>query len=75
MGVRVRLSHCVRPLSVAAALCLWGCDISNQPIDMRWVESNVFLTSYGEAPKHLDSASSYSNNETPWTYAIYEPPL
>ena len=23
----------------------------------------------------MDSASSYSNNETPWTYAVYEPPL
>ncbi len=62
-----------------AALCtlllLSACGISNTPVPPAWLGQNVLFTSYSESPKHLDSASSYSNNETPWTYAVYEPPL
>ncbi len=47
----------------------------NAPVPKEWLEKPYLLTSYQEDPKYLDSASSYSNNETPWTYAVYEPPL
>jgi len=52
-----------------------GCAPSNEPFPQAWIEQHTLFTSYQETPKHLDPTSSYSNNETPWTYAIYEPPL
>ena len=55
---------------------LLGCDqVTNQPVSKQLLSENVLLSSYSESPKYLDSTSSYSNNETPWTYAVYEPPL
>ena len=64
---------------VAAALFLqvgwvhaW---VLNAPISQDLIDQNVLVSSYLEGPKHLDSASSYSSNETTWTYAVYEPPL
>jgi len=47
----------------------------NAPVPKEWLSKPYLMTSYQEDPKYLDSASSYSNNETPWTYAVYEPPL
>lgn len=52
-----------------------GCSLSNAPVPDSWLASNTLFTAYQETPKHLDPTSSYSNNETPWTYAIHEPPL
>ena len=55
---------------------LLGCDqVTNQPVSKQSLSENVLFSSYSESPKYLDSTSSYSNNETPWTYAVYEPPL
>jgi len=55
---------------------LSGCNgVSNEPVPKALLSENVLFTSYQESPKYLDSTSSYSNNETPWTYAVYEPPL
>ena len=54
---------------------LTACGVSNEPVPREWLGQNVLFTSYQESPKYLDSTSSYSNNETPWTYAVYEPPL
>lgn len=55
---------------------LVGCrDVVNQPVDAKLLAQNVLFTAFQETPKHLDSVASYSNNETPWTYAVYEPPL
>jgi ABC-type transport system substrate-binding protein len=59
----------------ACALVLGGCKTSNEPVPKAWLADNILFTSYTESPKTLDSVSSYSNNETPWTYAVYEPPL
>lgn len=56
-------------------LPLFGCQVSNEPLNADLYKENILITSYQETPKYLDSTSSYSNNETPWTYAIYEPPL
>ena len=49
--------------------------VLNAPVSQDLIDQNVFISSYQEDPKHLDSASSYSNNETTWTYSVYEPPL
>ena len=63
-------------LSCACLLGLAACNgVSNEPVPKALLAENVLFTSYSESPKHLDSTSSYSNNETPWTYAVYEPPL
>jgi len=49
--------------------------VLNAPVSQDLIDQNVFVSSFQEDPKHLDSASSYSNNETTWTYSVYEPPL
>ena len=63
--------------SFAMLVCLLmaACGPANEPVPKAWIGQNTLFTSYQETPKHLDPTSSYSNNETPWTYAIYEPPL
>ena len=60
---------------VVVALGLSACGVSNEPVPQKWLGDNILFTSAQESPKTLDSVSSYSNNETPWTYAVYEPPL
>jgi ABC-type transport system substrate-binding protein len=60
---------------LAAALAAAGCGVINEPVAEGELRRNVLFTSYAETPKHLDSTASYSSNETPWTYAVYEPPL
>ena len=62
-------------LLLFAALLAAGCDVVNAPVSQDLLGRNILFSSYSETPKHLDSVASYSNNETPWTYAIYEPPL
>ena len=64
------------PLFIFVSMLLQGCDqVTNQPVSKQLLSENVLFSSFSESPKHLDSTSSYSNNETPWTYAVYEPPL
>lgn len=62
-------------LQLKALLLLGGCKLANAPVPEAWLAQNTLFTAYQETPKHLDPTSSYSNNETPWTYAIHEPPL
>ena len=64
-------------LVVAALVLVFmaACDTSNQPVPRQWLGENVMFTAFSASPKTLDSVSSYSNDETPWTYAVYEPPL
>ena len=52
-----------------------GCGVVNEPVSREELERNILFSSYSESPKHLDSVASYSNNETTWTYSVYEPPL
>lgn len=52
-----------------------GCGVVNEPVSQEELARNLLFSSFHAAPKHLDSVASYSNDETPWTYAIYEPPL
>jgi len=55
----------------AAALVLGACTNSPQPEDAE--HSNTMFTAFAErSPRYLDPTASYSNNETPITYQVYE---
>ena len=60
---------------LSGALLLASCGVVNEPVDHEELAKNILFSAYGETPKHLDSVQSYSSNETPWTYTVYEPPL
>lgn len=46
----------------------------NSPYPAGHEQDNVLYTAFAQrSPKHLDPASSYSGDETPFTYSIYEP--
>jgi ABC-type transport system substrate-binding protein len=62
-------------VALACAVLAAGCGVVNEPVSHEDLARNILFTAYGETPKHLDSVVSYSSNETPWTYSIYEPPL
>jgi len=63
-------------IAMVGALSLQACEpVRNAPYPEQWLRGKVLFTSFEERPKYLDPVSSYSNNETPWTYQIYEPPL
>ncbi len=64
------------PLALVAPLFLVGCtEVSNSPHPAGSEKTNtIFVPFSGRSPKYLDPASSYSNDETPYTYQVYEPP-
>jgi len=46
----------------------------NSPYPSGAMAENTLYTAFtGRSPKYLDPASSYSSDETPYTYSIYEP--
>src|SRR5690554_5356064 len=46
----------------------------NSPYLAAEAKDNVLYTAFTQrSPKYLDPASSYSSDETPFTYSIYEP--
>ena len=47
----------------------------NNPYPPPERHANILYTAFGERPKHLDPARSYSENEAEFTAQIYEPPL
>ncbi|AKJ29196.1 ABC transporter substrate-binding protein [Caldimonas brevitalea] len=58
--------------AVLALTVLAGCNNSPQPIGS--AETNTLFSAFTErSPRYLDPTASYSNNETPYTYQIYEP--
>ncbi len=63
-------------LVTVLALLQAGCgEASNNPHPRGSEATNtLFVPLVQRSPKHLDPASSYSNEETPFTYQIYEPP-
>ncbi len=63
-------------LCVGASL-LAGCSDGdwNNPYPGRDADANAVYSAFGERPKHLDPARSYSSNEVEFTGQIYEPPL
>lgn len=47
---------------------------NNNPYPADAAEQNTLYTAFNErSPRYLDPTSSYSSNETPFTYQIYEP--
>lgn len=56
-------------------LTLAGCErITNSPHPAGAERTNTFFTAFQErSPKYLDPTASYSLDETPYTYSIYEP--
>jgi len=69
--------------SALAALCgfvfgLAGCDWIAEPINSPYQAGaeaqNTLYTAFTQrSPRYLDPAKSYSSDETPYTYSIYEP--
>lgn len=61
---------------LVSVLTLTGCtrDPINSPYDTGALSKNTLYTAFvRQSPKYLDPARSYSNDETPFTYNIYEP--
>lgn len=57
---------------------LTGCDMLERPINSPYEAgaqaSNTLYTAFTQrSPRYLDPAKSYSSDETPYTYNIYEP--
>ncbi len=52
-----------------------GCtQVSNSPHPRGAEKTNTIFTAFtSRSPKYLDPTSSYSNDETPYTYQVYEP--
>ena len=60
-------------LFVGLLMLVVGCD--NNPWKHDAAASNTLYSSVTEtSPRHLDPTASYWNNDTPYTYQIYEPP-
>ncbi len=58
---------------VMGLLPLAACN--NNPLPDSVAASNTLVSAFTEkSPRHLDPTASYWNNETPYTYQIYEPP-
>lgn len=54
---------------------LAACEPNNSPHPAGEERTNTLFTAFTErSPKYLDPTSSYSTDETPYTYQIYEPP-
>lgn len=66
---------CVLSSVCIAAFALSSCkEIPNSVHTEKELASNTLFTPFsGRSPKHLDPTSSYSSDETPYTYSIYEP--
>src|SRR5450759_4788103 len=64
------------PTALVMSLLFAGCsEVSNNPHPLGSEKTNTMFVPFStRSPKYLDPASSYSNDETPYTYQIYEPP-
>lgn len=62
-------------LCICASLAAGCSDQWNTPYPDRDAQSSTVYSAFGERPKHLDPARSYSSNEVEFTGQIYEPPL
>jgi ABC-type transport system substrate-binding protein len=61
--------------ALACLAALAGCDrVTNSPHSSGAEKTNTFFTAFQErSPKYLDPTASYSLDETPYTYSIFEP--
>ena len=59
--------------ALAAVAALAACDrVTNSPHPAGAESTNTLFTAFTQrSPKYLDPTSSYSNDETPYTYQIY----
>ena len=62
-------------LVLVAVLLGSGCsEVSNNPHPSGSEKTNtIFVPFFSRSPKYLDPTSSYSGDETPYTYQVYEP--
>lgn len=63
-------------LALSLGLLMAGCgDVQNNPHPAGSEYTNtMFVPFMTRSPRTLDPTSSYSNDETPYTYQVYEPP-
>ena len=58
----------------AAMLCLAAAGCDNSPYARGATAENTLYSAFSaRSPRYLDPTASYSNNETPYTFSIYEP--
>ena len=65
-------------LVLGLSVTLAGCDWLEQPINSPYpvgaeAQNTLFTAFTQRSPRYLDPARSYSSDETPYTYNIYEP--
>ena len=74
-STRVLMVALCCPAALTVTLALSGCnEVSNNPHPLGSEKTNTLFAPFRErSPKYLDPTSSYSNDETPYTYQIYEP--
>ncbi len=74
-GAGIALALLGAALALVAAPVLTGCsEVSNNPHPLGSEKTNTIFAPFRErSPKYLDPTSSYSNDETPFTYQVYEP--
>src|SRR5258705_8959056 len=74
-GAGIALALLGAALALVAAPVLTGCsEVSNNPHPLGSEKTNTMFVPFRErSPKYLDPTSSYSNEETPFTYQVYEP--
>src|SRR5690625_5093693 len=73
---RQRVTALRRILGLLLVWLIAGCcqEAVNRPYTLQDAQSNTLFTAFTQrSPKYLDPARSYSTDETPFTYSIYEP--
>ena len=60
-------------LTITLCVCACGADPLNNPYPAADSGRSILYTTFEERPKHLDPASSYSENEAVITAQVYEP--
>ena len=69
------IARCMQAAIVLPLLLTACTEVSNNPHPLGSEKSNtLFVPFSSRSPKYLDPTSSYSNDETPYTYQVYEPP-
>jgi len=74
-SLRAALAATSCAIAFAAGSTLTGCsEVWNNPHPLGSEKTNTMFVPFRErSPKYLDPVSSYSNDETPYTYQVYEP--